>query len=310
MPSKSFGVGGLRFVLHAGPTGLGVGLHYSGASWDRFVRYVRSRRGPPPAGAAPPESSGAEAALAPAGDPAQAEALRKVAGVSWYHSFDFGNGVVARGLFDHAPILPHYKLPDSLAGMRVLDVASFDGYWAFEFERRGAREVLALDIEGPADLDWQPRLRAQATPAQLAERFGKGFAVAKDLLGAKAQRVVCNVYDLAPERFGTFDVVHAGDVLIHLKNPVGALQRIASVCTGYALISDVYSPELDLFGAGALVEYKGGHSDITWWRYGLPALRRMVEDAGFARVELVSTFRYGMRGHPPTMHHAVLKAIK
>ena len=50
-------------------------------------------------------------------------------------------GVVTPGLFDHRPLVPQYGLPESLSGKRALDVATFDGFWAFELERRGAEHL-------------------------------------------------------------------------------------------------------------------------------------------------------------------------
>src|SRR4051794_2756443 len=56
----------------------------------------------------------------------------------WYHTLDLGAGVSTDGMFDLRPFVDLYGLPDSLEGKRVLDVGTFDGFWAFEMERRGA----------------------------------------------------------------------------------------------------------------------------------------------------------------------------
>ena len=56
----------------------------------------------------------------------------------WYHTLELGDGVVTDGMFDHRPHMHHYPLPEDLTGKRCLDVATMDGYWAFEMERRGA----------------------------------------------------------------------------------------------------------------------------------------------------------------------------
>src|ERR1700730_15846970 len=66
--------------------------------------------------------------------------IEKISDVDWYHSIDLGHGVVTPGVVDHRAQLPHYGLPDSMAGLRCLDVATWDGYWAFEMERRRAAE--------------------------------------------------------------------------------------------------------------------------------------------------------------------------
>jgi hypothetical protein len=63
----------------------------------------------------------------------------------WYHTLELGDGIVTRGMFDHRPVLRHYPLPEDLSGLRCLDVGTMDGFWAFEMEHRGAREVVAVD---------------------------------------------------------------------------------------------------------------------------------------------------------------------
>ena len=59
--------------------------------------------------------------------------------------------------------------------MRVLDIGARDGFFTFESERRGAREVIALDNEPPDHT---------------------GFSIAARLLGSKATYITENVYSL------------------------------------------------------------------------------------------------------------------
>ena len=69
----------------------------------------------------------------------QAEAIR------WYHTIDLGGGVVTKGI-DETPVrLARLDLPASLAGLSVLDIGAWDGFFSFEAERRGAARVLAAD---------------------------------------------------------------------------------------------------------------------------------------------------------------------
>jgi len=304
MSIKKIGLGGFGISVTATEHEAGLHVSVGGDLWGRFARGMAERR------RNRPTAEPAQPLAAPAPDGADAALLARVRGHDWYHTIDLGNGLKTAGAFDHGPILDRYNLPARLDGLRVLDVATYDGFWAFEFERRGAREVLALDLEGPKDLDLPPDERARLTEADRARRFGAGFAIAKEALGLRVERVTCNVYDLSPEKFGTFDVVHSGDVLPHLANPVKALQNIASVCTGYALISDVFFPDLDHQGRRPLMEYRGGRDGPTWWRMGFNALEQMVRDAGFARVSLLSSFTYGYRVRPGRWNHAVFQAFK
>src|SRR5947209_7896791 len=101
----------------------------------------------------------------------------------WYHTLELGECLVTPGIFDHRPVLHHYPLPDDLSGMRCLDVATMDGFWAFEMERRGAASVTALDLEDPEDLDWPASLRGDHDKS-MVESKAERFALAREALGS------------------------------------------------------------------------------------------------------------------------------
>ena len=156
------------------------------------------------------------------------ELLDRARGHQWNHVLELAPGEVTDGWFDLRPHVRHYGLPARMDGMRALDVGTWDGFWAFEMERRGA-EVVALDVDRVDQLDWPPRLRPESFPA---EPRGAGFELAKEILGSRVERVVCPIYDATPEELGTFDVVLCGAVLIHLRDALLALERIAGLCRG------------------------------------------------------------------------------
>lgn len=78
---------------------------------------------------------------------------------NWYHTIDLGDGLVSKGMFDHRPVMHRYGFP-SLVGKTCLDVATANGLFAFEMERRGAARVVAMDAPSLSDLDLLPRVRA------------------------------------------------------------------------------------------------------------------------------------------------------
>jgi len=204
----------------------------------------------------------------------------------WYHTLELGDGVVTQGMFDHRPVLDRYPIPEDLTGMRCLDVATMDGYWAFEMERRGAESVTALDLENPEDLDWPASLRAEHDKS-MDETKAERFALAKDALGSKVERVLLSAYDLSPE-LGTFDFVFCGDLLLHLKDPITPVENIRSVCTGSAVIANVIT-KFRLHEKRAMAELDG-IDNFSWWTTNLAGLVRIVRAAGFARVEPSETF--------------------
>src|SRR4051812_38267589 len=213
----------------------------------------------------------------------------------WYHSIELAGGVVTPGMFDHRPVLDRYPLPDDLSGQRCLDVATMDGFWAFEMERRGAASVTALDLEDPEALDWPAALRA-GHEKTLDETKGERFALARRALGSNVERVLMSAYDLGPE-LGTFDFVFCGDLLLHLKDPITPIERIRSVCTGSAVV--VNPIKRFRFQEKRALAQLDGIDNFEWWTTNLEGLVRLVRAAGFDRVEAAETFELPARGGGP-----------
>lgn len=308
MSSKGISFAGFHVLLTANRRALALSWTVSNRLWrwiHQQVRRLLSGRFK-----AAPSSTRATIELQDA-SPSQIAILERVNQIEWYHSIDLGQGIVTPGMFDHRPFLNEYYLPERLQGKRVLDVATWDGFWAHEFASRGA-DVVAMDIPFRADIDLTPatraRLQGELSKEELAERTGKGFDLINEILENTIPRELLSVYDLGPDRVGMFDVVHVGDLLSHLKSPQLALENVLSVTQDCAIVSECFFPELDNLGGECLMEYLSGYRDCVWWKFSLESLRNMIIDAGFERVELKNTFRLGKRGERANLHHAVFWA--
>src|SRR5262249_46089158 len=194
---------------------------------------------------------------------------------------DLGHGVATPGFVDHRAQMGHYRLPDSLAGLRCMDVATFDGYWAFEMERRGAAEVVATDVARGQGCDLPEIGLEEARNDPEPKARGAGFRMASRILGSRVRHEICSVYDLTPERFGTFDLVFLSDLLVHLRNPQLALERVASVCRGQLVVSDVFDPSLEAYGERCLSRFVPWLPSWTWWMPNVNTLKKMMLVAGF-----------------------------
>jgi tRNA (mo5U34)-methyltransferase len=148
-----------------------------------------------------------------------------------------------------------------------------DGFWAFELERRGASEVVALDLPGSAG---RPR-----------------FDAAARALGSRAAYETGSVFDLEPSRHGLFDVVIIGYVLQMVDDPLGALKAARSVCRGAVVIVETVSAPLSLLPTplARLDARRDGRERFVFNRAGL---RTALSIAGFA-VESISGV---LRDHP------------
>ncbi|MHB1784807.1 MAG: class I SAM-dependent methyltransferase [Acidimicrobiales bacterium] len=233
----------------------------------------------------------------------------EVARSGWYHTIELPGGIVTPGQFDHRPLVARYGFPETMKNMTALDVATFDGFWAFEMERRGA-QVTAIDIARASDVDLPPRALEQLAAEGIDAPVGTGFAIASRELRSKVKRVVSSVYDLNPDEMGTFDFVHLGDLLLHLKSPITALQRVRSVTGHQALIVDTYSPDLNRAGGTTVVEYLGGWEGVVWWIPSLDTLAQMVLDAGYSDVKLLNAYHMGrLKEHGGLWRAALLATV-
>ena len=80
----------------------------------------------------------------------------------------YGPTPMTEGTFDLRPYVARYGLPTDMTGMRALDVGTWDGFWAFEMERRGA-EVVADEpgVPAPGRLDDAATERSRASQAEI-----------------------------------------------------------------------------------------------------------------------------------------------
>ena len=200
----------------------------------------------------------------------------------WYHTLELAPGLVTPGWFDLRTVASQV-LPALLTGKRCLDVGTFDGFWAFELERRGAAEVLAVDIVDPRAWDWpitSPEAVVQVMEGR--KQGGAGFGIAADAFGSQAEYRVRSVYDLDPEDVGTFDFVFMGSLVLHLRDPIRALERLRAVCRpdGIVCTLDAIDPTASLLLPRRPMATFDGDSRPYWWMPNLAGYHRMLLAAG------------------------------
>jgi tRNA (mo5U34)-methyltransferase len=213
----------------------------------------------------------------------------------WYHTIELGSGLVSQAKYDHRPVVDCYGIPESLEGKTALDVGTFDGFWAFELERRGAREVVAIDVPTVGDFDWLPSVRGGL--GSIAE-IESHFALAHAMRRSKVDRRICSVYDLSPKSVGTFDIVFCGDVLLHLFNPFQALLNIRSVTREVAIIQSSVDERIETLHPDA-PWLSFGHTgfegavgeNCTYWLFSTRALQEMMRYAGFRETKAKGLFQ-------------------
>ena len=185
-----------------------------------------------------------------------------------YHTIELPDGSELPGLQTVKHLrwrLSHFGLPSDLRGKRVLDIGAWDGWFSFEFERRGA-EVVAVDCVAL-----------------------NSFLEARDLLGSRVEYLTLDVGELSAAKLGRFDIVLFFGVLYHLRHPLLGLEKVVELCTDLALIESFVIPSEKRTIPAVMEFYErtelGGQID-NWCGPSPEGLLAMCRSAGFAQAEL------------------------
>jgi tRNA (mo5U34)-methyltransferase len=234
------------------------------------------------------------------------EALSK----DWYHTIELAPGVATRGTADLRTVAPRL-LPPRLDGLRALDVATFDGFWAFELEKRGATTV-AIDIERFEDVDIPPGNRARILSGVGGHVPGERFPLAKAILGSSVERVPCSVYELTPEKIGgPVDYAVVSDLLLHLSNPVAALVAVRGALApgGRLMLSEeVNVPLTFIHPRTPVANYQSNTTDFNWWQANVACLHAWLRQAGFTSITTRARFFRIPAGGGWSERHLALEA--
>jgi tRNA (mo5U34)-methyltransferase len=226
-------------------------------------------------------------------DPEEAgRVLRRVP--LWFHTFalNAAHGLYTPGVArDHRYRVPF--LPASFAGQRVLDVGTFDGFYAFLAEHRGAARVVAIDNEqyiAWVKARWGIELEG-----------GEGFRAIGELLGSRVEYLRGDALAMADTGDG-FDVVLCFGILHRVENPLGLLRVLgALLAPGGRLLVETYGVAGDGRAADGRIEvlqpnevYRG--DDYVYWGFGAGGLSALARHAGFSSVTIDATPT--IDGHP------------
>ena len=244
-----------------------------------------------------PELTDAERAVAdmlPIG--ADPEAAARVLGrvPFWFHTFalDAEHRIYTPGVArDHRYRVPFF--PASFAGQRVLDVGTFDGFYAFLAEHRGAARVVAVDNE-----QYVAWVRARWG---VELEGGEGFRAIAELLDSRVEYVRGDAMGLVStgERF---DVVVCFGILHRVENPLGLLRILGGLLAPAGrLLVETYGVAGDGRAADGRIEvhppsevYRG--DDYVYWGFAAGGLGALATLAGFSRVTIDATPT--IDGHP------------
>jgi tRNA (mo5U34)-methyltransferase len=231
----------------------------------------------------------------------------------WYHTIDLPGGLTTPGTYDYRNSLDSFRFPADMTGMEVLDVGSATGFFAFEFERRGA-QVTSVEIPSLRDWDFFPGESPDDTLKKIARDLSFNsvyhaeqlnqltspksretfydclldgpFRFCHKLLNSRVKRCYSTVYNLSKDNLGSggFDLVFLGDIILHTLYPLKALAAIAPLCRG-TLVMAQESKGTD---SRPMMYYIGGEKRgedaAAWWLPNGACLSQMLKKLGFQSV--------------------------
>ncbi len=144
----------------------------------------------------------------------------------WYQRIYLGQGVYTLPVLQlHNYVWQAVKemLPDGYNGASVLDVGTNAGYFSIQAKLNGADQVVGVDFE---------------------DRYLKQAEACRTIWKLDIDYRQIDIDQLQPLAMGQrFDVVIFTGILYHLKNPLGVLEQMATLCSDAIIVeTEVISP--------------------------------------------------------------------
>jgi tRNA (mo5U34)-methyltransferase len=208
----------------------------------------------------------------------------------WYHKIDLGGGVITPGLdLDSLwDMIRDTRNAIDYKGKKVLDIASFDGMWAFEAEKLGAEMVVATDCYYETFKNFlfcRQVLRSNVIPY---------YNISPYNLHDRLDVYLQENWEQQKPYDRLFDIVQHLGLLYHLRDPMLTLSQARSVLrTGGHLLLETAAV---INAPGSFMLFNGvpgrtpGKPRIyedttTWWAPTVECLKEMLMASLFEPIE-------------------------
>jgi tRNA (mo5U34)-methyltransferase len=199
--------------------------------------------------------------------------------IKWFHSIeltsDDGRIYTTNGMVNHCTeeiANNRYGLPLDLSGKTVLDIGTFDGYFAFLAEKRGAKVIGIDPLQGCSHF----------------EQGTDGFNFAKSVLNSNVEFYEYSLYDYrVSEQAKKNDIVLYYGVLYHVKDPLKELRYLSVVTKEYALIETAIAQ--NDYGNKSVWEFNHGfdNDSTNYWYPSIKGLENTLKFVGFKTIQTI-----------------------
>ena len=183
----------------------------------------------------------------------------------------------------------------SLQGKRVLEVGTASGHLCFTMERMGA-EVVAYDLSDKQEWDIVPYAaydygKHMSQRKEHMSRINNGFWLAHRAYNSHAKMTYGTVYEI-PDDIGRFDICTFGSILLHLRDPFLALQRVSAHVKETVVVTDKAPTLTDnrLLAGTRLIEFLPNASKCSptesWWRLSPELVSEFLQILGFVHTKI------------------------
>jgi SAM-dependent methyltransferase len=159
----------------------------------------------------------------------------------WRQRIPLNDGKYTPGFRRDPSDWERFGLPEDLSGKSFLDIGAAEGLFAFEAEKRGAEDVLAMDIWGGGYENWDES-------GSIGQHMRQGLELVKSHRDSNIRTQQGDLMDISTDQIGTFDVVlcsgvfqFVSDIYTALKNLVDITEELL-VLRGYTISLDTDKP--------------------------------------------------------------------
>ena len=221
---------------------------------------------------------------------------------NWYHAFDLPDGGSINGAWDLRGRESSYLGGVDVGGKRVIEPGPASGYLSFYMERQGA-DVVAFETGFDVSIDLLPFHGGDTADNRTdlmrttVEGIHNSWWYMHRIYGSSAKLVHGDLYNL-PGDLGEFDVAVFGAILLHLREPWGAISEVARRTTGANRGHRSHPGSRRTAGEQHhAVLSPGPHEISNWWSIYPGAIVSMLERVGFGRTTITEHTQAHHLGH-------------
>jgi 2-polyprenyl-3-methyl-5-hydroxy-6-metoxy-1,4-benzoquinol methylase len=224
--------------------------------------------------------------------------VRSIDDCYFYHSMTLpGHGEVS-GEWDLRGHEKEYLGNVELAGKNVLEIGTASGHLGFWMEKQGAK-LVGYDLSDEQEWDIVPYHNYDYKDhidmhKKHIKKLNNSWWFAHRCFNSKARVAYGSIYELSP-KLGTFDVVTMGSILLHLRDPFLAMQRVSSLSRETLVVTDMLRLTEDqatatLLGQGRNLQFLPDAQALqpfeSWWGLSPHFVAQVAMILGFNDVHL------------------------